>query len=89
MRAQVLDPILSPLNYSQDTASWLGFASTIGCVVGGVACGRLGDILPRVKGVLVVLFVLSTLIFAWFSLLTNHTIPPSTWQLFLSCTVGR
>ncbi len=35
------------------------------------------------------LFLLSTLTFAWFSLLTNHTIPASTWQLYVSVTLGR
>ena len=73
---------------SQTTASWLGFASTVGCVIGGVACGRLADVVPRVKGILLLLYLASTLLFIWFSLLANGTITPSTWQLFVSCTLG-
>lgn len=84
----VLGPILEPLGYSQSTASWVGFASTLGCVVGGIVCGRLGDIMSRFKGILLFLFLLSTLTFVWFSLITNKTIKPSEWQLYLSVTFG-
>lgn len=85
----VLDPILAPLHYSQSTVNWLGFASTVGCVVGGVGFGNLGDHVRRVKLVIVLLFLGSALIIGWFSLLANGVIPRSTWQLFLSCTLGR
>lgn len=67
----------------------LGFASSIGCVIGGIVCGRLGDVLPRFKPVLVLMFALATAIFVWFTLLTNKIIPASTWQLYLSVTLGR
>jgi MFS family permease len=85
----VLDTILKPLHFGQNTASWLGFASTIGCVVGGVGFGHLGDTVKHVKPVLLLLFLASTAIFVWFTLLANNVISPSQWQLFLSCTLGR
>jgi MFS transporter, FLVCR family, disrupted in renal carcinoma protein 2 len=85
----VLDPILAPLHYSQDTVNWLGFASTVGCVIGGVGFGNLGDRVRRVKLVIILLFVASFLLIGWFSLIANHVVGRSTWQLFLSCTLGR
>ena len=73
----------------QNTASWLGFASTVGCVVGGIGFGRLGDKITAVKPVLLLLFVASSIIFGWFTLIANHIIKQSTWQLFFSITLGR
>ena len=57
--------------------------------MGGVGFGRLGDKVPRIKPVLLCLFVAATLLFAWFTLIANHIIAKSTWQLFLSLTLGR
>jgi predicted MFS family arabinose efflux permease len=85
----VLDPILAPLKFSQTTVNWLGFASTVGCVIGGVAFGNIGDHVKRVKLVLIFLFFASTLIVAWFTLNANSVLPRSNWQLFVSCTLGR
>jgi hypothetical protein len=35
------------------------------------------------------MFALAFVIFVWFTLLTNHIIPASSWQLYLSVTLGR
>ena len=85
----VLDPILAPLHFSQSTVNWLGFASTVGAVVGGVAFGSIADHVKRVKWVIVGLCAASTLLGGWFTLIANRILPQSNWQLFLSCTVGR
>lgn len=85
----VLGPILAPLKFSPSMVNWLGFASSMGCVVGGVAFGNLGDHVKRVKLVLILLFLASTLIVGWFTLNANSVLPRSTWQLFVSCTLGR
>ena len=87
--SSVIDPILSPLGVSQTTASWLGFSTTMASVVGGIVFGRLGDRLKSVKIVLIALFIVSSAVFAWFTLLANHVLHPSTWQMFLSITLGR
>lgn len=84
----VLDPILDPLGYSQDTASWLGIASTAGVVVGGLVAGAVADRLPTLKATLVWMFVLGGAFFAWFALLANGSLPQSLALLFVSCTVG-
>ena len=39
----VLDVILDPLGYSQSVAAWLGFASTMVSIVGGIAAGYYAD----------------------------------------------
>ena len=85
----VLDPILAPLKFSQTTVNWLGFASSVGCVVGGVGFGNLGDHVKRVKPVLLMLFLASAVLVGWFTLIANGLLPRSNWQLFLSCTLGR
>lgn len=61
----------------------------MGCVAGGVGFGNLGDHVRRIKVVLILLFVASTLLVAWFTLVANRVLPASTWQLFTSCTLGR
>jgi hypothetical protein len=89
----LVPPFPPPPHVALGALVWLvarvGFASTLGCVVGGIVCGRLGDIMSRFKGILLFLFLLSTLTFVWFSLITNKTIKPSEWQLYLSVTFGR
>lgn len=85
----VLDPILSPLNFSQTTVNWLGFISTVGSIIGGVAFGNLGDRLSVLKPVIVYTLGISCVFIGWFALIANHTLPRSIWQLFFSCTVGR
>jgi hypothetical protein len=74
-----------PLHYSQNTANTLGLASTGGCLVGLIICGYLADVLHRVKGILVALSLVSGVFFAWFTLVVNHTIQPSEWQLCVPC----
>ncbi len=39
----------APLGYTQTTSSWMGLASTVGVVVGGLVFGRWGDRLSGVK----------------------------------------
>lgn len=68
----------------------MGFASTVGCVLGGVGFGNLGDHVRSIKWVLVALFVVSTLLVCWFTLIANRIVPDAnSWQLFTSCTLGR
>lgn len=74
---------------SQDTVNWLGFASTCGCVLGGVGFGNLGDHVRSIKAVIIALFLVSTVLVGWFTLLANRVLSPSSWQLFTSCTLGR
>ena len=78
----------SPLHYSQSDASYVGLASIVGCCLGGVVLGLVGDRVSRLKPILAALSFLSVLPFVWFTLVVNRILPPSRWQLFLSGFIG-
>ena len=54
-----------------------------------VALGNLGDHLRRVKLVLILLFLASTGVLVWFTLIADGYIAKSSWALFVSGTLGR
>jgi hypothetical protein len=85
----VLDPILQPLHFSQNTASYVGIAATVGCIVGTVAVASLFGTVRASKPVLLALYAVASLCFLWFTLTVDSVIRPSTWQLYASCALGR
>ena len=66
----------------------LGLVSTGGCCLGLILFGHIGDKVKNMRLVLVALSLVSTLLFVWFTLTVNRTLPPSDWQLYLSCVLG-
>ncbi|XP_041940618.1 solute carrier family 49 member 4 [Alosa sapidissima] len=85
----VLDMILTPANISQVDAGWVGFWSTVGGCVFGVAMARFADsIRGMLKLILVLMLAGASLSATWFTLtcLTRLTHLPSTKAtLYTSC----
>ncbi|XP_003962199.1 solute carrier family 49 member 4 [Takifugu rubripes] len=85
----VLDMILTPANVSQVDAGWIGFWSTIGGCVFGVAMARFADsIQGMLKLILVLMLAGASLSATWFTLtcLSRVTHLPSTAAiLYTSC----
>ncbi|TWW80370.1 Disrupted in renal carcinoma protein 2 [Takifugu flavidus] len=81
----VLDMILTPANVSQVDAGWIGFWSTIGGCVFGVAMARFADsIQGMLKLILVLMLAGASLSATWFTLtcLSRVTHLPSTAGLW-------
>ncbi|KAM8933780.1 solute carrier family 49 member 4 [Pelodytes ibericus] len=87
--AGVLDLILTPMHVNQVDAGWIGFWSTVGGCVVGIAVGRFADSIRGIlKPILVLLFSGATLSATWFTLtfLSNVThMPLTTATLYTSC----
>nr|XP_057937910.1 solute carrier family 49 member 4 [Doryrhamphus excisus] len=87
--AGVLDMILTPANVSQVDAGWIGFWSTVGGCVFGVAMARFADsIRGMLKLILVLMLAGASLSSTWFTLtcLSRFTHLPSTAAiLYTSC----
>jgi len=92
----MFDIILGPLGYDATFVGWLGFSSVLAGIVGGLILGFLGNSLfvRRFKLVILVLFVLSSIFFVYFSLslpsmFSNKSIIPSTeLSIIVSVTLG-
>eukprot|EP01119_Soliformovum_irregulare_P010322 TRINITY_DN2538_c0_g1_i3.p1 TRINITY_DN2538_c0_g1~~TRINITY_DN2538_c0_g1_i3.p1 ORF type:complete len:459 (-),score=116.12 TRINITY_DN2538_c0_g1_i3:32-1408(-) len=88
----MFDLILGPLGYSPTFAGWIGFASSIAGIIGGILVGILGDTLfkRKFKWVILVLLFLSTVLCLFFTLSlpsffsTHPLIPNSYWSIVLS-----
>ncbi|XP_030614462.1 solute carrier family 49 member 4 isoform X2 [Archocentrus centrarchus] len=77
----VLDMVLTPAKVSQVDAGWIGFWSTVGGCVFGVAMARFADsIRGMLKLILVLMLAGASLASTWFTLtcLTRYTHLPST-----------
>lgn len=87
--AGVLDMVLTPAKVSQVDAGWIGFWSTIGGCVFGVAMARFADsIRGMLKLILVLMLAGASLASTWFTLtcLSSYTHLPSTSAiLYTSC----
>ncbi|XP_051938475.1 solute carrier family 49 member 4 [Hippocampus zosterae] len=87
--AGVLDMILTPANVSQVDAGWIGFWSTVGGCVFGVAMARFADsIRGMLKPILVLMLAGASLSSTWFTLtcLSRLThLPSSAAILYTSC----
>ncbi|XP_054642355.1 solute carrier family 49 member 4 [Dunckerocampus dactyliophorus] len=87
--AGVLDMILTPAKVSQVDAGWIGFWSTVGGCVFGVAMARFADsIRGMLKLILVLMLAGASLSSTWFTLtcLSRFTHLPSTAAiLYTSC----
>ncbi|XP_030614461.1 solute carrier family 49 member 4 isoform X1 [Archocentrus centrarchus] len=85
----VLDMVLTPAKVSQVDAGWIGFWSTVGGCVFGVAMARFADsIRGMLKLILVLMLAGASLASTWFTLtcLTRYTHLPSTSAiLYTSC----
>lgn len=85
----VFDLILTPIHVNQVDAGWIGFWSTVGGCVVGIAVGRFADSFRGIlKPILVLLFSGATLMATWFTLtfLGNIThLPLTTATLYTSC----
>lgn len=85
----VLDMVLTPAKVSQVDAGWIGFWSTIGGCVFGVAMARFADsIRGMLKLILVLMLAGASLASTWFTLtcLSSYTHLPSTSAiLYTSC----
>lgn len=92
----MFDIILGPHGYSQTLVGWLGFAANMSGIVGGIAIGMLGDTLfkRKFKGMLIVMFALSCLLFVYFSLSfpsvvsKKPLVPNKEWIIIASITLG-
>ncbi|KAG7501824.1 Disrupted in renal carcinoma 2 [Solea senegalensis] len=87
--AGVLDMVLTPAKVSQVDAGWIGFWSTVGGCVFGVAMARFADsIRGMLKLILVLMLAGASLSSTWFTLtcLNRYTHLPSTAAiLYTSC----
>ncbi|XP_074514061.1 solute carrier family 49 member 4 [Sebastes fasciatus] len=87
--AGVLDMVLTPAKVSQVDAGWIGFWSTVGGCVFGVAMARFADsIRGMLKLILVLMLAGASLSSTWFTLtcLSTFTHLPSTAAiLYTSC----
>uniref|UniRef100_A0A8C6U859 Solute carrier family 49 member 4 n=1 Tax=Neogobius melanostomus TaxID=47308 RepID=A0A8C6U859_9GOBI len=87
--AGVLDMVLTPAKVSQVDAGWIGFWSTIGGCVFGIAMARFADsIRGMLKMILVLMLAGASLASTWFTLtcLSQYTHLPSTAAiLYTSC----
>ncbi|KAM9710819.1 solute carrier family 49 member 4 isoform 2-T2 [Menidia menidia] len=85
----VLDMILTPVKVSQVNAGWIGFWSTVGGCVFGVAMARFADsIRGMLKLILVLMLAGASLSSTWFTLtcLSRFThLPSTTAILYTSC----
>ncbi|XP_061923366.1 solute carrier family 49 member 4-like [Entelurus aequoreus] len=85
----VLDMVLTPARVSQVDAGWIGFWSTVGGCVFGVAMARFADsIRGMLKLILVLMLAGASLSSTWFTLtcLSSYTHLPSTAAiLYTSC----
>uniref|UniRef100_A0A1A8CNF0 Disrupted in renal carcinoma 2 n=1 Tax=Nothobranchius kadleci TaxID=1051664 RepID=A0A1A8CNF0_NOTKA len=85
----VLDMVLTPANISQVNAGWVGFWSTVGGCVFGVAMARFADsIRGMLKMILVLMLAGASLSSTWFTLtcLSSFThLPSTTAILYTSC----
>ncbi|XP_069011083.1 solute carrier family 49 member 4 [Embiotoca jacksoni] len=85
----VLDMVLSPANVSQVDAGWIGFWSSVGGCVFGVAMARFADsVRGMLKLILVLMLAGASLSSTWFTLtcLSRVTHLPSTAAiLYTSC----
>ncbi|XP_019960553.2 solute carrier family 49 member 4 [Paralichthys olivaceus] len=85
----VLDMVLTPAKVSQVDAGWIGFWSTVGGCVFGVAMARFADsIRGMLKLILVLMLAGASLSATWFTLtcLSRYTHLPSTAAiLYTSC----
>ncbi|XP_037542713.1 solute carrier family 49 member 4 [Nematolebias whitei] len=85
----VLDMVLTPVNVSQVNAGWVGFWSTVGGCIFGVAMARFADsIRGMLKLILVLMLAGASLSSTWFTLtcLSSFTHLPSTSAiLYTSC----
>lgn len=85
----VLDMVLTPAKVSQVDAGWIGFWSTIGGCVFGIAMARFADsIRGMLKLILVLMLAGASLASTWFTLtcLSQYTHLPSTAAiLYTSC----
>lgn len=85
----VLDMVLTPARVSQVDAGWIGFWSTIGGCVFGIAMARFADsIRGMLKLILVLMLAGASLASTWFTLtcLSQYTHLPSTAAiLYTSC----
>lgn len=86
---------LQALNYGQDQAGWIGFATVIAGNIGGILLGRLVDRFRHHKLVISIMLTGSVLSLAWFSLLVQKVFPDA-WtmgnagfiQIFVSATLA-
>jgi predicted MFS family arabinose efflux permease len=89
----VLTPILLPLGYSNEEVNWLGFCSiVIGCI-GAVVIGKLTDLffVKRLKLLLIIGFLVTLVLFVWFSASANPNISLFShrfWIILFVCTLG-
>uniref|UniRef100_A0A1A7WE34 Disrupted in renal carcinoma 2 n=1 Tax=Iconisemion striatum TaxID=60296 RepID=A0A1A7WE34_9TELE len=85
----VLDMVLTPVNISQVNAGWVGFWSTVGGCVFGVAMARFADsIRGMLKLILVLMLAGASLSSTWFTLtcLSSFThLPSTTAIIYTSC----
>lgn len=85
----VLDMVLTPAKVSQVDAGWIGFWSTLGGCVFGIAMARFADsIRGMLKLILVLMLAGASLASTWFTLtcLSQYTHLPSTAAiLYTSC----
>eukprot|EP00048_Salpingoeca_helianthica_P006651 m.101062 g.101062 ORF g.101062 m.101062 type:complete len:462 (-) comp14085_c1_seq1:34-1419(-) len=74
---------------AEDTAAWLGFYSSVAGCVGSLVLGRMADLLGgRMKLILIVINIIGTLAFLWFTLICNGTLPASTPGYYASTIIG-
>jgi len=92
----MFDIILSPEGYSDAFSGWLGFASTLAGIVGGIAIGFAGDTIfkGKFKLLLFILLIASVALLTLFTLsfpsfLSPHAlIPNSNVSILISVTLG-
>ena len=82
--------ILTPLGFTSSQAGWVGFAVSLAGVLGGILVGAIASIVGhRYKLFIISLFLLSALILALFSLVTEGVIlPHNFWAAAILATLG-
>ena len=79
-----------PESTAQDESGWMGFYGTVGGCLGGIVFGYLSDkFIGRMKTILLVLCLMSSVFYMWFSLACQKIVPNRTADLYASSIIGN
>jgi FLVCR family feline leukemia virus subgroup C receptor-related protein len=86
----ILDVVLGELGFSQSDAAALGMVAVCGGIVAGLVVGRIADYWQKsLKILLVVLYILAAICFAWFTLVASHIwLPFNFWMALISFSLA-
>ena len=79
-----------PESTAQNESGWMGFYGTVGGCLGGIVFGYLSDkFIGRMKTILLVLCLMSSAFYMWFSLACQKIVPNRTADLYASSIIGN